>query len=120
MVSVGGLMVEIPIALVILIGIALLAVIYIETQEYRKYVKAAKALTAFGEGMKITFEQMAEGMNRMSSVQTALVLDSEEKDRQIQSILLVQSSHTEALSMKLLTEMAKDVQRESEDATGKI
>lgn len=113
-------MVEIPVIIAFLISVALIVVIYIEAHEYRKYVKAAKALTAFGEGMKVTFEQMAEGMNRMSSVQTALVLDSEERDRQIQSILLVQSSHTEALSVKLLTEMAKNVQRESEDSTGKI
>lgn len=108
-------MVELPLIVVIIVGIALIGVIWLETREYKKYVQSAKALTAFGEGMKITFEQMAENMNRSSSIQTALVLDSEEKDRQIQSILIVQAAHTEALSLKLLTEIAKGV---TEDGRG--
>lgn len=102
-------MVEVPIFIVILIGIALTVVIWIEAREYRKYQVAAKSVVAFGEGMKIIVEQMGENMGRFSAIQTALTLDAEEKDRQIQSLNSLVATHTDILTLKLLSKMADGV-----------
>lgn len=102
------------IVIAIIVGIALIAVIYIETREYRKYVQSAKALTAFGEGMKIIIESMGENMGRFSAIQTALTLDAEEKDSQIKMLNQIVTAHTEILSLKLLGEIAKAVTEDAE------
>ena len=93
----------------VVVGIVLAVLIYLEIKEYRKAVLAVKGAQALGESMQISLEQISQHMSRFSAIQTALVLDSEERDRQIQSMNLILASHTDALSLKLLTEIAKDV-----------
>jgi len=111
-------MTDLLLTIIIFIGIALIFIIYIEANEYRKYVKSSNALTALGEAMNIAFEQMGTQVGGMSVVQRALTMDAEEKDARIRILELVQSAHTEALSVKLLAEIAKSLEEQgSKDVT---
>jgi len=94
-------------AIGIIVGVVLIAVIWIEAHEYRKYVKAANSLIALGEAMKVSFEQIGLQMGRFSVTQTALAMDAEEKDNRIAALEMIQAAHTDALTVRFMTEVAK-------------
>lgn len=93
----------------IIIGAVLILIIWLEYKEYKKAVLLAHGTQALGESMKISLEQITEHMNRFGTIQTAMALDAEEKDTQIQQINMILAAHTDALSLKLLTEIARNV-----------
>lgn len=98
------------IILAIIVGAVLAIIIWMEYKEYKKAVKLAQGTQALGESMKITFENMADHMNRFSTIQTAMAMDAEEKDAKIQQMDLILAAHTDALSLKLLTEIARKLE----------
>lgn len=102
-------------------AIALIAVMVVETIEYRRYVKAAHSVIAFGESMQASFDSIGEHLNR-NNIQTSMVgqglISAEQQLTFMNAVLQV---HSEALNLKSLSksfELQKDMQGEINGENG--
>lgn len=102
-------MIEIPLWLLVLVGIALVVVIFIESREYKKFhiavnnldvtYNATKALAA---GTQVSFEGVTTVVNGLIETVNNMALDLADKDRRIAIMGSIIDTHSDILSLRML------------------
>src|SRR5260221_12711168 len=113
-------MIEVPIWFIVLVFIAFIVVIYIEAREYYKYnisvakqEETAKAINSLAEGMQVTFDDVIKVINTVIDTQNTLIRSDLEQDQHFEQVDILLGVHSDALNTKLLTAIAKKVEKES-------
>lgn len=117
---------ELIVVIFAIVSVVLSIVLVVEYVEYRRYIKAARALIAFGEGMKVTFNDILTELNRQGVQGGMLQQSLNLTDQEVIFLKSVLQVHSEALGLQSMTaafrlqDQFQGVARNGEDPSAKV
>lgn len=96
---------ELGIAILSILIVALIIFMVVEYREYRRYVNASKALIAFGEGMRVAYTDVITEVNKIGFQQNIIAESMLLTDNEVAFIKARLALHAEALGLKSLTDL---------------